>query len=193
MRRRVRRAQRDAKQQAQRPPRSGVGDARRDGAAPDPEAAQGQLLPGLPGAAAHRREGAGRRDPGSLRPGDLHPLRGRSGQGHGHERHLQERGVAVVRRDRRARPRLPRSTAGRQLALRLARRNLHQGAPRRAHRLRRGDNRRGREHRRPPRSARHGRRRQRGRDLLDRFSALPDAPWPARGEAGRLRRPPTRA
>jgi hypothetical protein len=38
------------------------------------QAAQGQLLPGLPGAAADGREGAHRRHPGGLHPGHLDPL-----------------------------------------------------------------------------------------------------------------------
>jgi transposase-like protein len=33
---------------------------------------------------------------GSLHPGDLDPLGGRLGQGHGHERHLQEPGQSAV-------------------------------------------------------------------------------------------------
>lgn len=101
------------------------------------------------GAAPHRREGAGRGHPRGLRSRNLDLLRERPGQGHGHERRLQERGVAVVRRDRRARPRLPRSSDGGRLALRLARRHHHQNAPRRAHRLRRRHNRSGRERRAP--------------------------------------------
>ena len=39
-----------------------------------PEAACGQLLSALPGTPAHRREGTGRRHPGSLRAGHLDPL-----------------------------------------------------------------------------------------------------------------------
>ena len=74
-----------------------------DGRAAHPQAAQGQLLPGLPGAAADGREGADRGDPGSLRPGHLDPLGRRPGQGDGHERHLQEPGQPAVRGDRRAR------------------------------------------------------------------------------------------
>ena len=47
----------------------GLGDPRRHGGAEDPEAADGELLPGLPGAQADGREGADRGDPGGLHPG----------------------------------------------------------------------------------------------------------------------------
>ena len=71
-------------QPAQRLPRPRLGDPRRHRRAAHPEAAQGQLLPGLPRAAPDGREGADRGDPGSLRPGHLDPLGRRSGQGDGH-------------------------------------------------------------------------------------------------------------
>src|SRR5689334_6148289 len=44
----------------------------------------------------------------ALHPGRLGPLGGRAGQGHGHERHLREPGLAPVRGDRRAGLGLPR-------------------------------------------------------------------------------------
>lgn len=47
--------------------------------------------------------------PGGLRPRYLDPLGRRPGQGDGHERHLQEPGVAAVRRDRREGEGLPRT------------------------------------------------------------------------------------
>jgi hypothetical protein len=59
----------------------------------------GILLPGLPGAAPHGREGAHRRGAGSLRAGCLDPLGGRSGAGDGHDRHLQEPGQPAVMAD----------------------------------------------------------------------------------------------
>ena len=46
----------------------------RHGRAEDPEAEEGELLPGLPGAAADGREGAGCGDPGGLHPGRVDPL-----------------------------------------------------------------------------------------------------------------------
>ena len=46
-----------------------------------PKLRQGQLLPGLPGAAADGREGADGGDPGGLHPGHLDPLGRRPGQG----------------------------------------------------------------------------------------------------------------
>ena len=60
-----------------------LGDPRRHGRAAHPEAAQGQLLPRLPGAAADGREGADGGDPGSLHPGHLDPLGRRSGRAMG--------------------------------------------------------------------------------------------------------------
>ena len=59
---------------AQRLSRPDLGDARRHGRAAHPQAAQGQLLPRLPGAAPHGREGAHRGDAGSLRARRLDPL-----------------------------------------------------------------------------------------------------------------------
>jgi hypothetical protein len=70
---------------AQRLPRLVLGDAGRHRRAAHPEAAQGLVLPRLPGAAAPGREGARQ------------------------ERHLEEPGEPVVRGDRRAREGLPRS------------------------------------------------------------------------------------
>ena len=66
-----------------------------------PEAEEGELLPGLPGAAADGREGAGCGDPGGLHPGRVDPLGRRPGAGHGHVGRLQEPGLQAVRRDRR--------------------------------------------------------------------------------------------
>ena len=53
-----------------------------NGRAEDPEAEEGKLLPGLPGAAADGREGAGCGDPGGLHPGRVDPLGRRPGAGH---------------------------------------------------------------------------------------------------------------
>ena len=78
-----------------------LGDAGRHGRAEDPEAEEGELLPGLPGAAADGREGAGCGDPGGLHQGGVDPLGRRPGAGHGDVRHLQEPSLQAVRRDRR--------------------------------------------------------------------------------------------
>ena len=67
-----------------------LGDPRRHGRAEDPEAAEGELLPRLSGAAADGREGADGSDPGGLHPGRVDPLGRRPGAGHGDVRHLQE-------------------------------------------------------------------------------------------------------
>ena len=135
---------------AQRLPRPGLGDPRRDGRAAHPQAQEGQLLPGLPGAAAGGGEGADGGDPGGLRAGHLDPLGRRAGQGAGHGRHLQEPGQPPVRGDRRAGADLPRAADRGRLALSLDRRDLREGARGRAHRLGRGDHRRRGQHRRPP-------------------------------------------
>ena len=58
-----------------------------------------------------------------------------------------------------------------------------------------GDHRSGRQHRRPPRGARHDHREQRGRAVLDGVSSVPDPPRPARrqvGDLGCARRPQDR-
>ena len=66
----------------------------------DPAAAQGLLLPELPGAPTDGGEGAGGGDPGGLRARRLDPLGRRPGEGDGRGRHVEEPGVAAVRRDR---------------------------------------------------------------------------------------------
>src|SRR5208283_125743 len=73
----------------------------------DPEAAFGQLLPTVPGTAQNRREGTRCGDPGSVYPGRLDPFSGRTRQGDGHDRHLQEPGQPALRGDRRAGQRVP--------------------------------------------------------------------------------------
>jgi hypothetical protein len=95
----------------QRLSRPRLGDPGRHGRATYPQAAQGQLLPRLPRAAPHGREGADRGHSGSLHPGHLDPFGRRAGQGHGHERRLQEPGQPAVRGDRPARQSLPRPAA----------------------------------------------------------------------------------
>src|SRR5437667_4402026 len=72
---------------AQRLSRARLGDPCRNGGAAHPQAAQGELLPGLPGAAPNGREGAHRCGAGGLRPGRLHPRGRRSRAGDGDERH----------------------------------------------------------------------------------------------------------
>ena len=106
----------------------------------------------------------------------------------GMEGDQQEPGVAAVRRDRRAGADLPAPADRGRVAVSLARCHLRQGAPRPPHRLGRGDRRRRRQHRRPPRGARHDGRRQRGRAVLDRVPAQPAPARPARRQARRLRR-----
>ena len=108
----------------------------------DPEAALGELLPRLPGAASDGREGPGRGDPGSLRPGRVDPLGRRAGEGHGHERDQQEPGLAAVRRDRRAGRGVPQSPDRGRLAVPVDRRDLREDARGRQDRLGGRDNRR---------------------------------------------------
>ena len=93
-----RRAQPRAAQSPQRLSRARLGHPGGPDRPRHPQAAQGLLLPLLPGAAAHGREGAHGRDPGGLRARDLDPRRRRPRQGHGGVRHLQEPGLAACAR-----------------------------------------------------------------------------------------------
>ena len=111
---------------------TGLGDARRHGGTAHPEAAQRQLLPGLPGAASPSREGADGGGAGGLRAWHLDPLGRRAGPGDGDDRHLQKSGLAALRGDRREGPSLPRPADRRRLALHLARRDLPEGTAERA-------------------------------------------------------------
>jgi hypothetical protein len=70
------------------------------GALKIPKLRQGSDFPGL--LAPHRRAGHGRAHPGARRARCVHALRGRSGQGPGHDRHLREPGQPAVRCARRA-------------------------------------------------------------------------------------------
>ena len=89
--------------------------------------------------------------------------------------------------DERVKAFLERPHRGR-LALSVDRRDLRESPPERSHRVGGGDRRRGRQRRRAARSARHGHRRLRSRDLLDRVPAQAAAAGPARRQARRLRR-----
>jgi hypothetical protein len=61
-----------------------------------PKLPLGQLLSGVPKAPQERPEVPRRDDPGSLYAGRLQPLGRRAGEGHGHERDLQESGQPAV-------------------------------------------------------------------------------------------------
>ena len=154
-----------------------------------PKLRKGSYFPALPCAPADGREGADGGDPGGLHQGGLDPLGRRSGAGHGDDRHLEEPGLQVVRRDRRQDRKLPRAAAGGRLALSLAGCDLCEGAPERAHRPGRGHRGRRRQRPGPARGPRHGDRRVRGRDLLDRVPALPRPARAQRRATGDLRRP----
>jgi hypothetical protein len=119
----------------------------------DPQAQEGQLLPGFPGAAPCQREGADCSDPRGLCARRVDALSRRPGEGHGHDRHLQEPGVAAVRGDRRARQRVPVASDRGQLALPVDRRDLCEGARGREDRVRCRDNRCRGQHRRSARGA----------------------------------------
>ena len=67
-----------------------------------PKLRTGSLLPRLPRAAAHGREGARRGDPGGLDCRRQHPTGRRSGPGDGPERHLEVLGVQALQGHRRA-------------------------------------------------------------------------------------------
>ena len=77
-----------------------MGDARRDGGVAYPEAAQGQLLPGISGASAADRKGAHGSCAGGVRARRIDSLGRQPGEGDGHERHLQKPGEPALRRDR---------------------------------------------------------------------------------------------
>jgi len=81
-----------------------------------------------------------------------------------------------------------RPAAGRRVALSVARCDLCEGPPERAHRVGRGDCRCRRQQRRPARGAGDDGRPLRGRDLLDRVPSHARPARPARGEAGDLGR-----
>ncbi len=154
-----------------------------------PKLRSGQLLPGVPGAAPHGGEGAGGGDPGGLHPGRLHPLGRRAGQGHGHDRDLQEPGRRLCGEiDERVHAFLDRPHR-RGLAIPVDRCDLREGTGGRPDRLQGRNNRRSGQHRRRARSARHGGRAERSRALLDRVPALPHPPRSAGRKACDLRRP----
>jgi len=69
---------------------------------------------------------------GVARRRGLDPLGRRSRPSDGRDRRLEEPGEPALRRDRRARERLPRPADRRRLALPVARRHLHEGARRAA-------------------------------------------------------------
>ena len=176
-------------QPPQRLPRPPLGDPRRHRRSEDPEAAQGLVLSGLPRAAKAGRKSAHRRHPGGLHPWRLDALGRRPGAGLGHDRHLEEPGLAPVCRDRREGSELLEPPTGGRLAVPLAGCHLRQGARSRPHRLQSGDRRRRRQHRRPPRGAGPSHRPVRDRGLLDGLPAGPYAARLARGQAGDLGRP----
>ena len=153
-----------------------------------PKLRRGSLLPGLPGAAAHGREGADGRHSGGLHPRRLDALGRRPGQGARHERGVEEPGEPALRRDRRAGDGVPRTAARRRLALPVDRRDLPQGAAERPHRLGGRHRRRGRQHRRPARGSRHGHRPVGSRAVLGRVPPQARPPRLARRQARYLRR-----
>jgi hypothetical protein len=62
-----------------------------------PKLRKGSCFPGFAGTAPDGREGADGRDPGGVHSGYLNALGRRPGEGHGHEWHLEEPGVAALR------------------------------------------------------------------------------------------------
>ena len=154
-----------------------------------PKLRRGSYFPGFLEPRRTGGEGADRGDPGSLRPGHLHPLGRRPGPGHGHGGDQQEPGEPPVCRDRRAGAGLPGPADRGRLAVPVAGRHLREGPRGGPHRLGGRHHRGRRQQRRPARGARHGGRRLRGGDLLDRLPARPGPARPARRQAGDLRRP----
>src|SRR5687768_11913362 len=82
--------------------------------------------------------------------------------------YLQVAGLGAVPGHRHARAVLPRTAAGRRVALPLAGRDLHQGPPEWPHRVDRGNNRHRRQPGRPPRDPRARSGPVGSRHLLDR-------------------------
>ena len=118
---------------AQRLPGAALGDARRRARAGDPEAAARQLLPELPGAAAAQRAGARLGGAGGVRRRRLDP-QGRPGGRVARAADLQERGLADLRRPRRAGRRVPQPAARGPLPVPVAGREGGEGARRRPRR-----------------------------------------------------------
>lgn len=102
LRRQLRREKRRENEQPQWLRRTNLGDARWRRRAANTEAEPGQLLPGFPIAPPDSREGPDGSNPGGLYQGHLDPLLGRSDQGNGQERRVQEPGLAAVQKTRRA-------------------------------------------------------------------------------------------
>ncbi len=178
-----------AAQQPQWLSRAQLGHARRHGRAQDPTPAAGELLCGVPGAAAHGREGTGGGHPGGLRAGHLHPLGRRAGQGPRHERRLQERGQPAVRRARRARAGLPGALDRGRLAVPVDRCDVREDARGRAHRERGGDSGCRRQHGWPAPGAGHEGGSLASRALLDGVPAQPHPARAARRQARHQRQP----
>jgi len=122
------RAFRRAHDLSQRLSRPGAGHPARQPAAAHSQAAAGQLLPAVPGAAQDVGESPGGGDPGGLGQRRVHPACGRPGAGHGAERHRQEHGLQAVQGHRRAGGCLPGSASCGRLALSLAGRDVPQAA-----------------------------------------------------------------
>jgi hypothetical protein len=154
------------------------------------QAAPGQLLPELLGAAPAGRAGAGRGGPGGLRQRGVDPAGGPAGGAAGHRRHVQGPGIAVVPRAGRAGAGVRGAAAGGPLPVPVvgrqggtgprARRGPAQGA---GGGLRRGCL-------RPVGGARPGCGCGRDRGVLAGVPAVAGASRSGRGAAGGLRRPP---
>ena len=101
------------------------------------QAAGRQLLPQPAGTAAAQRESPAVGDPAGLRGGRVHSAGGRSDQGPGLRRHLQQPGVAHLRATGRSGGEFPGSAPGRwSLPLRVAGRPDPEGSGGRSHRQR---------------------------------------------------------
>src|SRR5438477_8283413 len=114
---------------------------------------------------------------------------GRSYRHDGTVRDQQVAGFQALQGDRRARACVPRPAARRRVAVSVARRYLPEAARGRPHRLGRGNNRRGRQHRWQTRDRRAPYRSVGSRDFLVGLSEEPGATRAARHQAGHLRRP----
>jgi hypothetical protein len=166
---RLRRAHTGTDEQPERLSTAHLGHPGGDAGGRHPEAAQGQLLPGVaPPAAAARGAGTGGGGGGVLSRRRLHPARGGAGADAGHRVVVEVAGVGTGPQSGCDGERVPESAAGRgSLQLSLARCPHPEVPGGRAHRQR-GDGRRdGRERRWPPRDPRSGCDHDRGWRRLD--------------------------
>jgi hypothetical protein len=166
---------------AERVPRAGVGHAGGDAGAAGAEGPGRELLPEPARPAEAGRAGAGGGGAGGVRPGGVDPAGGRAGAGARDGRHLEEPSQPAVRDAGRRGGAVPDPAAGRAIPVRLAGRDVPEGARAGACGIPGSRDRRGGPVDRRARGAGPGRGAERGRRLLAPVPAIPGGPWPTRG------------